>query len=159
MAGTFPPEGQTPHGTADTLARDGQRMGLTEVLRQQGRRPHGGTRTQVARITLNYRSAQGRDNSLCRRRTATPGAWGNAHSDGLPFALLKLGDPCIQHLTAHPEAVSHLVRGVTRIEPQQSLDTAELLGITSRDGEAFQGGPLFWPQREERHRRTSWLCE
>jgi hypothetical protein len=63
------------------------------------------------------------------------------------LALLKLGDPFINHLAAHPEAVSYLVRGVTRVEPQQSLDTSELLGITGRDGEAFQGGPLCGPQR------------
>jgi hypothetical protein len=147
MTGPFPPEAQTRHGAADTLARDGQRMDLTEVLGQQWRCPHGGAIAQVPWVTVNHGIDQGLNNPLGRRRTTTPRAWGNANGHVLPVALLKLGDPFINHLAAHPEAVCHLGCGLALGEPQQGLDTAELLRITGRDGKAFQSGTLLRPQR------------
>jgi hypothetical protein len=147
MTGPFPPEAQTRNGAADTLARDGQRMDLMEVLGQQRRCPHGGAIAHVPWVTVNHGIDQGLNNPLGRRRTTTPRTWGNANGHVLLVALLKLGDPCINHLAAHPEAVRHLGCGLALGEPKQGLDTAELLRITGRDGKAFHGGTLLRPQR------------
>jgi hypothetical protein len=102
MTGPFPPEAQTRNGAADTLARDGQRLDLTEVLGQQWRCPHGGAIAQVPWVTVNHGIEQGLNNPLGRRRTTTPRAWGNANGHVLPLALLKLGNPFINYLAAHP---------------------------------------------------------
>ena len=75
------------------------------------------------------------------------------------MTLLQLGDPFINDVAAYPEAVSDLLRGLAFVEPQQRLDTSELLRITGGYDEACHGDTLFRPQRSERHRLTPWLWE